>query len=544
MVELHHSRHSNSVLAAMDPAMNIPKESRILSSNDSVANDSNGHSHIFYPEPTTDGHIVVESEEPIIKVKTENMSPYASVKDANHQGIQSSFSCLDTAQSYAALAHSAALDVLSSVSASKSLPSSDSSSGSSYAFLGASTSDFIEQDQALISLNVFTCNICNLSFKNETELKTHVSSRHAVVNRSKSHYSRRHAEVNKPFKCDICSATFTQMANMKTHQRIHTGERPFNCTECGATFTQISNLKTHKKLHSGEKPFICDVCHARFTQLSNLKSHRLIHTGERPYKCDFCDSSFVQSTHLRNHRRIHTNERPYSCEHCGASFRQLSNLKTHEKTHTGEKPHICSECGSAFAQKSNLKSHMLKQHRIEDSGAILKRGKKIFHGESSAADSFVCDVCGSSFVSGSNLKVHLRLHTGEKPFTCSICFMSFSQKSNLKSHELTHSDVKPYACPDCPSAFKQKANLRTHINKKHDGFTMNFSPFLPNMTGSSRNIHSNMQFSHSEPSTSNNSLRSPSEKYFIIENGKSMTESIIPLIQIRESKMIVKSTDI
>lgn len=48
-----------------------------------------------------------------------------------------------------------------------------------------------------------------------------------------------------------------------------TGERPYICDypDCGRPFAQSGQLKTHQRLHTGEKPFKCSesVCHNRFT---------------------------------------------------------------------------------------------------------------------------------------------------------------------------------------------------------------------------------------------------------------------------------------
>lgn len=467
------------------------------------------------------------------RIKEENIRSVNHMRPLKDADVKSpsTLTNLEPPPNYAALAQSAALDVLNAISGTKSHQQTEHNNTPTYTM--RSTHNSLVDDKMVKHDSTFECSVCGQGFKNATQLKNHFW---------------RHTGV-KPFKCEICQASFTQLANLKTHQRIHTGERPFDCTECGATFTQISNLKTHQKLHTGEKPYVCDICNAKFTQQSNLKSHRLIHTGERPYKCDMCDACFVQSTHLRNHKRIHTNERPYACEHCGASFRQLSNLKTHEKTHTGEKPFICDECGSCFAQKSNLKSHKLKLHQIDDEEPVTRRGRKASHG---GVGPFICDECGAHFSAASNLKTHLRLHTGEKPFECSICFMSFAQKSNLKSHEMTHSDVKPYACPDCPSAFKQKTNLRTHIIKKHNGSTVNFSPFLPQLVSSPSHLSPSLLQLGAAISTPSSSAAAPSssrplvvptirpthEKGFpSVESGKSIDE---PIVQIKEGRVVVK----
>lgn len=55
----------------------------------------------------------------------------------------------------------------------------------------------------------------------------------------------------------------------------------FRCVEtgCGKAFTASHHLKTHKRVHSGEKPYACKElhCNRAFSTPHSLKSHTKIH---------------------------------------------------------------------------------------------------------------------------------------------------------------------------------------------------------------------------------------------------------------------------
>lgn len=140
--------------------------------------------------------------------------------------------------------------------------------------------------------------------------------------------------MQKPFKCDRCEKSYTNVARLRKHAKTHDGYR-CNHADCAFVAGKWSELQKH--VASEHKPvYECGVCKQKFNGRYALTRHLKIHTGERlPCTYENCSRSYTNKRNLNAHIRI---------DHEGTTFR-------------------CEQCSKSFRYKGSLTKHMLKAHR-------------------------------------------------------------------------------------------------------------------------------------------------------------------------------------
>jgi hypothetical protein len=55
----------------------------------------------------------------------------------------------------------------------------------------------------------------------------------------------------------------------------------------------LAQVRVHERTHSGERPYQCRFCDYRASQSGNMAAHERRHTGEKPYPCPYVLLSVV-----------------------------------------------------------------------------------------------------------------------------------------------------------------------------------------------------------------------------------------------------------
>lgn len=317
---------------------------------------------------------------------------------------------------------------------------------------------------------LYMCRICCKKFPTPYKL-----SRHSVT----------HSGI-RPYKCTLCSKTFTQRGHLKVHEhRCRQGKMISDCTQremINATHTQdkcLENLNDCTDFNVGAKreqqrSHYTSVGHYSFSDVDLSYCSRAIDStwlivpelclqeenneSEKkqtencnkatdhynfsfPSELAFEMNKLVQNqkaaspfTHMYDHN-AHNVETP--CKHrevmaFSDSNKLLSDVVENQiQTDLSDdyrcEPLIVLECDKrteSFRSKNDLKQHICS---VDVQPKIT-----------ASAEKNCCDICFKKFVSPSKLKRHYLIHTGQRPFKCDVCGKTFTQASHVRTHRLTH----------------------------------------------------------------------------------------------------------
>ena len=166
----------------------------------------------------------------------------------------------------------------------------------------------------------FTCMLCSLKFPTRKELECH-----NLIH-----------STEKSYKCQQCDRHFTWFGNFQKHMLSHGSEN----ARLHPYFTLRDIPEDQLFIRENNKTFKCGLCLKTFTRMSGLRTHIRMHNGQRPFKCKDCTLAFTTNRALKMHNRIHSGERPYKCTECIKSFTRKDELQAHLYLHKGKRKNL------------------------------------------------------------------------------------------------------------------------------------------------------------------------------------------------------------
>ena len=123
---------------------------------------------------------------------------------------------------------------------------------------------FLEQHQvAPYRIKKFKCDLCEAAF----------TSKHLLNVHEKNH-------LNIVYKCQACGKQFHNVNSFNTHTRKHK-EAEYVCQTCGKKSTTKQKHADHLTIHSDLMPFSCSICSKKFKRRDLVRTHMRVHTGEK-----------------------------------------------------------------------------------------------------------------------------------------------------------------------------------------------------------------------------------------------------------------------
>ncbi|KIL65883.1 hypothetical protein M378DRAFT_178094 [Amanita muscaria Koide BX008] len=159
-----------------------------------------------------------------------------------------------------------------------------------------------------------------------------------------------------------CGKNFSRLYSLRGHQRLHSVHRPFRCNVCPASFARSHDLKRHLKLHSN-KAWKCAGCSKVFSRRDAIKRHKDGCKARGP-KGEACINAEVLEVELDEEGDETLREERRAKIWSGITVNQISGTSSTPNQDEFEEGEIPSSVISS-AQSTVLSLHAILQTQVE-----------------------------------------------------------------------------------------------------------------------------------------------------------------------------------
>ncbi|XP_053381766.1 zinc finger protein 62 homolog [Mercenaria mercenaria] len=303
--------------------------------------------------------------------------------------------------------------------------------------------------------------------------------------------------------CHICHKMVQSEYALKTHMRIHTGEKPYKCHLCDRAWAQKNNLKRHLRTVHNVLIWMCtsvkaedvELCPNNSSTFDPRQTYKKSIFKDRPVQviqpadlpalvriiCPTCGKILQSGSALRIHMRIHTGEKPHKCKFCGRAWAQKGSgyqtdsvalfdgmLYSTNDGHPTASTRQQQLGKNAFASSEQLQGFLMGTMDVSLSGSLLGQSRK-------DSKKGTCPECGKYFRNNWEVTRHMKVHTGEKPYKSFQPYPAVVGTSQpqygMSHHGIRNVKLKcdKYVCDFCSKTFPDNWKLQGH-RRKHTAY--------------------------------------------------------------------------